>query len=215
MEQLVLWQPECTANEKETVITCFLSSAQVLRPIFENNEVIKEILKVLKLSGSEYAVDWKPYRSVYTIYPDDYKDVNDGWTMVWLITITLAKPVKCTTTHDENYFLDAGGSYNEESSESPLLIIADFKSADDSAACKQALTTTGKVRLILERTIRNSQLHQLFFVVSPVPNSDKPKPDKQLTEEIFGIIKKSNGFYNYVLRTDELDEFTIDSGIKE
>jgi hypothetical protein len=215
MEQLVLWQPECIANEKTTVVTCFLSSAQALSPSFENNEVIKEILKFLKFPETEYTADWKPYRSVYTIYPDDYDNINEGWSTIWLVTITLSSPVKCTTTHDENCFLNSGGVYEEKPSDPPMLIIADFESADNVVACKQELAKKGKLRLIMERTIRNARLHQVFFVVSSMKNSDKPGIDKPLIEEIFGTIKKNKGFYNYVLRTDELDEFIIDSGVKE
>ena len=122
---------------------------------------------------------------------------------------------KCTTTHDENYFLDAGGVYEDKPKDSAFLFIADFESPDNAAACLQQINKTVKTRTILERSIRDSQLYQIFFTTESVQKSDKSKIDKQVTDHVLNQIKEHKGYYNYVLRTDELDEFLIESGIKQ
>lgn len=216
MEQLVLWQPEFTVRDNETVLTCFISSALALQPSFETGELTKEIFRVLYIPGDiPFTVSWKRYRSIYTVYPDDYYDINEAWASVWLITIVIKGTGKYRTTEEENCFLDSGGVYNEETANEAdeLILIMDFETEEEFNICYDKIQEVLKTTIVLKRDIRNKQLHQAFFV--PADKNIKNNDWKKIFKQVLDLVVENNGFYNHVLRTDVLGEMNIPGGIPD
>jgi len=200
MEQIVLWQPVFTYTDSGTIVTCFLSSASILEPDFENDLVIKEIFQALDIEESFVTISQKSFNSVYTIYPEDYKDIQEGWTNLWLVKIDIQGIIPETKLEDENEFINGGKVPLTSEAPEEYMIIVDFENEIDlqrfSGSVKAMCT------LYEKRSIRDQLVQGLFIY------NNKKKQDSHLIinelREVFDQVTQNNGFYNFKMRVDEL-----------
>lgn len=203
MEQIVLWQPEFAYTDIGTIVTCFLSSASILEPDFENDLVIKEVFQALNMEESSVTISQKSFNSLYTIYPEDYKDIQEGWTTLWLVKIDIQGIIPKATLEDENEFINGGKVPIEPVAPEEYVIIADFESEMDF---ENFFSSVKAMCTLYEKRSVRGHLVQGWFIFN-----NKEKQDLKLLinelSKVLDLATENNGFYNFNMRVDELGDF--------